>query len=469
MLIKNLKKIYESLPDSTSEENIKFKIVAEFLEELGFDKNTFFFEESPSINVKNKRVDISIYIQNKNNDIFYIEVKSKNHDLTNKDIDQIVSYLHKKNIDWGLLTNGNHYILVNDKINATPADKAVFDYYLFNLPPGTAAKNNDYLINFLKIESLFESKISNYSLLWREFSIHSGLSPKSQIQYKSAYDMFIKFIINKYGYYNINHFNIRNFKLFINASNSQKSNKYKRESVKSKFRYLLKFTNFLEENRKITENTFKNFNIDEFIEELDLKQKKKTKIDPITQDEINLMISYFDSKKFATRNKLMLLLILFGCDSDDIINLKDSHFDFKKNKIIINNIKYSLPQNIKSLAQEIIQEKKSNKVKFDYIFYTKYKNCYKKCEYTLLNEVINKTFNKLPIPKERAQQLNIQFIRESLILNLYNSGFTIEEIKFFTKLSFHAIASYLDDEIVFKTGEKIVNKFPHKHPYYSFL
>ncbi len=469
MLLKDLKKIYEGLPLDTTEENIKIKIVIEVLEELGFDKKTFSYEECPNENIKNRRVDISIHINNKNNDMFYVEVKSKNHKLTDKDIEQIVSYLHKKNLEWGLLTNGNHYILVNDKLNTTPSNKKIFDYYLFNVPTEISAKNNNYLITFLNIDSLFTTKITNYCLLWKEFIIATTLTPKSQVQYKSAYDMFIKFIINKYNCYNPNYLNINNFKYFIDAINKEKSNKYKKQSVKSKYRYLLKFSNFLEEERKIAENTFKNFNIDEFINELDLKQKKQDKIENIKPEEINLMLNYFDSRKFATRNKLLFLLVLYGLDFNDIINLKQSHFDFKKNKIIINDRKFPLPDNIKSLVQEIINEKKKNKIKMEYLFFTKYENGYRKVGYALLNDVINRNFNNLPLPKERTLQLNIQFIKSSLIQELYKSGYNIEEISYFTNLSFHTISSYLDEEEVIKRGSHIITKLTNKHPYSKFI
>ncbi|WP_346878993.1 type I restriction enzyme HsdR N-terminal domain-containing protein [Clostridium sp. UBA7791] len=468
-ILNELKVKYRELPEDTSEENIKIKIVIKFLELLGYDENHFYYEENTNKKIKDKQVDITILTNNKEKDIFYIEVKKKNHMLVDADIRQISSYLHDKHIEWGLLTNGNHYILINEKLDVLPHNKDIFSYYLCDIPNNISRKNNLDTYNFLEYDSIFETKITNYYLVWKEFILKNTLSSSSLFQYSSAYNMFIKYLIMKKNVYNLNYFNISNFKSFIEDINETKVNKYKKDSVLSKFNYLLRFTNFLEENKRIAENTFKNFDINNYIDELNLTEKKSKQQQQIKLEEIELMLQYLNSKKNSIRNKLLFLLVLYGFESTDIILLKDSQLDFKHNKIIINKKKYPLTENIKKLLQDIIIEKKQNKIKCEYIFYTKYQGGYKHISRSVLNDVINDSFNKLNLDKDRALHLNIQFIKSSLIKNLYFKNYSLEEISYFTNLSISSIVSYIDEKEISKHSIPIIKDINLKHPYSKFI
>ncbi len=467
--LNNLKNKYKELPEGTNEETIKIKIIIKFLEQLGYNENYFSYEENPYKKTKDKKVDISISINNKEKDTFYIEVKKKNHLLTDYDIRQITSYLHDRHIEWGLLTNGNHYILINDKLDALPDQKVILNYYLCDIPNHISRKNNLSMYHFLKCDSIFITKITTYYLVWKEFLLKNTFPPSSLLQYSSAYDMFVKYLINKKNIYNLNYFNINNFKSFINHMNESKNNKYKKESVISKFNYLLKFTNFLEDNKKIAENTFKNFDINNYIHELNLTEKKAKQKQNIKPEEIELMFKYYENKRNYERNKLLFILVLYGLDLNDILNLKDSQIDFNHDKILINNKKYPLTENIKILSKNIINDKKQRKIKCEYIFYAKRKGEYKHIGYNLLNDIVNRNFDKLNLENDRITQLNIQFIKSSLIKKLYSQQFTLEQISYFTNLSISSVVSYIDENLIKKRGALIMKDLEAKHPFTKFI
>lgn len=156
--IEEIKRIFLSLASTSfTEENIKIKVVVEFLKMLEYDIEDFDFEHSVYHN--EKRIDFVIFTENKN--FLYVETKRGDRDLNQSDIIQLANYLNIRSIEWGLLTNGKQYILVNNKIettiieSASLEDKIVFRLDLFS--------NKDYeFFNYLSKKSLFESLVTNY-------------------------------------------------------------------------------------------------------------------------------------------------------------------------------------------------------------------------------------------------------------------------------------------------------------------
>jgi len=470
--LEDIRLTYKKLPLDVNEETIKIKVVLELLKVLNYNDDDFRYEVNTNKKCKDKRVDISIPIFNKEKDTFYVEVKRKNLELLEEDIRQIVSYLHDKHIEWGLLTNGNHYILINDKLDAPPSEKVVLEYFLVNIPTGISRTANKSVYEHLKLESIFINKTTNYFLLLKEFWLDSikksNISSSSKAQYYSACIMFINYLISTKKTYDINNFNIINFKDFIISTNDIKNNKYKKHSVISKYNYILKFVNFLESRNKINFNSFKNFDINDFIATLDLKSNTPLE-SSITNEEVQLILNYYNTQSNATRNKLLFLLILSGLEIDDILELKDDDIKFQSNHIKVKNKKYLLTKNMKPLFEELIKYKSANKIRCDYIFYRKYNGKYKNFGYTTLNDIINVTFSKLNLDNDRKQQLNIKSIKASLIRELYKTGYSLEEISYLLNLSIPSIITYLDEKDIMQKGLGSLKKVEKNHPYINFL
>ncbi|WP_315114503.1 type I restriction enzyme HsdR N-terminal domain-containing protein [uncultured Clostridium sp.] len=469
----DIKLAYKRLPSDANEETVKIKIILEFLNLLNYNSDDFSYEVNPNKKYKDKRVDIGINIRNKEKDTFYIEIKGKNLDLFEEDIRQINSYLHDKNISWGLLTNGNHYILVNDKLDTLPDQKIVLEYFLVNIPTNVSKRNNKLMYEFLTLDSLFIKRTTNYYLNWKEFDLDvidkSGMSNSSKLQYWSAYNMFVKYLISSFDSYDLNYFSISNFKKFINYLNNKKDDKLKKDSVLSKYNYILKFVNYLEDTSKISLNSFKNFDIKNYITEIDLKRKKKTNELYLENIQIEAMLNNYNDKSNSSRNKLIFILILLGFKINEIINLKESDINFKKNIIEVNKKTYLLTEPMKCLVNNIIKEKKKLKIKCSYIFCTKYDSKYDKLTRSTFHNIVNNKFDNLNLEEDKKKQLNMQFIRQSIIRKLYESGFSLEELSYLFDLNISSIIKHIDENLIIKRAEKAIPRMYNKHPYKEFF
>jgi integrase/recombinase XerD len=143
---------------STNEANIKSHVVVKFLEMLGYDSTDFYYEH-PKFH-KDGRADIAVRID----DIryLYVEVKSSESKLNEKEQSQLAQYLYDRGLSWGILTNGKSFILFNSNIEVIPnpnrplnLDRIVFNIDLFN-------KNDEIFIKYFSKESIFDKEISNY-------------------------------------------------------------------------------------------------------------------------------------------------------------------------------------------------------------------------------------------------------------------------------------------------------------------
>jgi|GEM_PF-6527548 len=99
--------------DDQNEANTSKKLVVPFLNKLGFAEEYLYFEEAV---VKGKAIaDITIKVNGRI--IMFVEVKkASNKTIDTKDLHQITSYLNSKVVEWGILTNGKDYVLVNNEI-----------------------------------------------------------------------------------------------------------------------------------------------------------------------------------------------------------------------------------------------------------------------------------------------------------------------------------------------------------------
>lgn len=96
-----LKKMYGKFKD-TNEENIKIHVVSKFLEMLGYDFSEFYYEHS--MYHKEGRADIAVKIDEMTH--LYIEVKSPDNKLTEKEQSQLAQYLHNRGFHGGFLQMG---------------------------------------------------------------------------------------------------------------------------------------------------------------------------------------------------------------------------------------------------------------------------------------------------------------------------------------------------------------------------
>ena len=98
-----------------SEENVKNHITVWMLKMLGYDEDWFDYEY---LCRKGKNRHEDIYIKVPDVGGIFIETKKYSKDLTEDDLIQLAEYITlKTDIEWGILTNGRQYYLLNNAIH----------------------------------------------------------------------------------------------------------------------------------------------------------------------------------------------------------------------------------------------------------------------------------------------------------------------------------------------------------------
>lgn len=470
---------YDSLEDQ-NEENIKIKIVYPLFVLLGYNEENFHFEY-PTYEGR-KKVDISIYNKDRSNFLF-IEVKNGEKDLTDRDCIQLTNYMNTQNIEWGVLTNGNCYILFNNSISGTSTEKEVLRCYL--KPPSNRTFVNDlYVAKFnsnnmmcLTYDFLYLNKCTYYFKNLTEFKNsfnkkYNSNDKGSFRQYKSILYGFINYIIDKYKSYDlsfISPYALNNF-LLEDIKKKKISNQRYTESIETivnKYNYIKGFCETLKNNRQILSNPFENLNEEKILSDFSLSSKENN-YKLLEDGEIIEILNSYKSENNSLRNSLIFLLFLYtGLDIKEIKNLKDNDVNINSKVIYVNNRSIPLTNNILDLLKKYKNYKKINKINCEFLFYSKYRGKYNKLNDVSFNRIISLQAFKTNLDSERKKLITPSFIKESLIKKMFKNGFTIEEIKYLTGLSLTSIGNYITDNDIANKVE--LKNFYRRHPYKAFF
>ena len=240
-----------------------------------------------------------------------------------------------------------------------------------------------------------------------------------------------------------------------------------KQTFENKYRYILAFIKFLD-NKDLLKNTFKDIDIDCLFSKSLFKQEFKLE-DSISKDEILELFSHLEISRNSLRNKIILTLLLYGFDIEDIITLTDNQINFKNSIINIKNKTFKMTPNLSLLLKKHLDNKRKSKINFKYTLYTKHDNTLKQIKYNTLNEIINHSFNNLTVDENRKKQLNIKAIKLSLLKDLYDNGYSLEEISYLTNISIPTILNHIDEDKLSENGRKVINKINKNHPYASLL
>jgi integrase/recombinase XerD len=464
-----LKKMYNKFKD-TNEENIKIHVVSKFLEMLGYDSSEFYYEHS--MFHKDGRADIAVKID----DItyLYIEVKSPNNKLSEKEQSQLAQYLHDRSLSWGILTNGKKFILFNDSIKPIPnpnrsvnIDKVVLEIDIFN------HRHKD-LITYFRKENIFDNKITNYFKDIAQFkALKYPDGGGSWLQYKGTLNNFFKYYANSQKRYReLNQIRIDEFEEFLNIEFEKAKNKENYngkninsiETFKNKYSHIRAFFQTL----KVKSHGFDEEKT-QLIKRINVEEKNTEKSEILNDENIDLILDFYEKrqKTYSIRNKCIFLLCLcYGFERSTLLKLT---FDsVKKDKIIIENRELVIPPKLLSLLDELKQHNKQNKVKGNYLFYSKYRDIYSPISEGQINYVFD-TLESIDKNNSVWKTLNPAYIRAYLIKQLFRHNYSIEEIVYITGtdlLNLPNLISY--DEIVEQVKER-GKKAIKTHPFEKFL
>ncbi|AJD25579.1 tyrosine-type recombinase/integrase [Clostridium botulinum] len=464
----SIKNEYDNLK-SPNEANVKTFVVIPFLKLLGYKHYWMDIEGNAEICRSPK--DIVLYVNDDKNNLFFIETKNKTTKIEPY-IDQLLKYMHQKGIEWGLITNGNDYILLNDISKLEFNEKIILRFNLNNI---LNYQQDIKIIEYFSYEYLFNRHYTKYFKYLPEFKKHlrksKNLNEQSWRQYKSTLINYFIYLSNNHQKYDLHFIYPSDFKEFLKTDIYEKKNRNERHATSNttiinKFNYLKSFVEFLNQNKYIKENCFENLVEDDILEGFSF-DNKLSKYELLNNNEILNMFNLYTKKRNSKRNILILLIFLYtGLDIQEIQNIKDA--DINNRYLTINKRKIPLTEKLYDELKDYMNLKKSNKIKCEYLFYSKYSNKYDKLSGNTFIRIISFYVSEAKdIPKERKKLITPSFIRESLIKKMFKNGFTIEEIKYLTGLSLTSIGKYI-------TNEDIANKielkdFYKRHPYKAFF
>lgn len=472
--LKKLLNFYNNLDDKENEETIKMLLVKDVLHILGYKKEWFKCE------VPNMLGKSDIMITPPDNDIIYIETKPKNYKIAKKDYSQLSGYMDATNTEWGILTNGNHYYLLNKSINAKAEERVILEYLLsYDSSFKYSKKQNDLNIKYFSYKQIFKKQSTKHFAYYREYAVNnkSNTNSMSCRQYQSANFNFFDYLDTHEKICDNYLLNPTILKMYFEDI-ATTTKRYSSATLINKCNYIVATLKYLEERGTLQTKYFSSFNSEKFladiIDQYCDNNQKTTKL--LTIEEANSLLEYYSKNKANySRNKLIFKLYLFICPSiERILNLKLSNFSLKNNNLFLHfeNCTVKLPSSMINDYNEYLNWRESNlkNKKSIFLFYTLYDQQINKMTSSTIMYIINNSFNHLDISEERKKELNISMIQKSVITNMLKNGFSIEQISLFSNLSPNTIYSYMNEKTIKLIAQKTTKDLLSlKHPYAELL
>lgn len=489
----SIKKSYENcFNKDDNEDTTEERVVIPFLEYIGYKKE--WGTPQQRIDIKNT---CDRLICSPNGSKLIVEVKRAKHKLNNEDKEQILRYLDNEVVEWGILTNGNQYLLVNHLLNdLKPVDRYCLRYDLKREKFHPICKSmNDLFLNYFTFDYIFNRKATKFFAEFHRYKVKclSNSSIASIKQYESTHFNFFNYVTKDINdSVGLNDLNPRNLIKYF--KNDLENKELSKQTIINRFRYVKSFVDFLEkEDILLNRNDFIKYTNEEIIKELNLTSRKK-EIAPITLVEIASLLKLQENDhKNGLRNIIVTQLICYlALSRESIINIKYTDIagydknrkkipleviqkqKFGKSNIVdiyylkINNTRVRLPESMnKNLTAYIIQRKRDN-IKFNNFFYSQYtidNEKFRIMSVSTINQIINDSFNKIyTIPEERRKHLNYSLLRTSVIKLLYDK-FSLEELSKFTGLTVDTLYKSLINSEPLKTKvDKVYTKLFKEHP-----
>lgn len=468
-LIKEIRDKINSLPN-LNEKNIKSHVVIDvFLQRLGYDRSICYYEE------KCRKDFIDSVIKISENKKLFVEAKNGKKDLTEDDIYQLLKYLTGMNCEWGLLSNGFRYILINNNIKSLDTSKKnLSDKIVLNI--SINERTDIKYLKYFSQKSIFEDKTTYYFVHIAQFkSYASSIAENSWPVYKSTLFNFFDYYANKNGYkYYSNDINepltkidIEDYFEFIkNKMMNQKGNRKlnSKETIKDNYSYFSSFFKILKQFSYIPDHNFK-YSRKEILAKYDDTPKAK-KEHYLTNERFEKALIYIHSHKNSDRNTLIFLLCAFnGVERSLVNNLKWDQIDmqhktikFGKRTIEMNDLMIMSLNNIKN-----IKGRKKN----EYVLLKRCKNGYERAKVGVINSVFN-DLQHIDESDAAWKCFSPQYVRSCLIKEMFNNGYFIEQILYEIDLSLLQICDYVSNDDIISLGKKRANSKTISKPLHPF-
>lgn len=395
-----------------------------------------------------------------------VHVVKPNTELSLEKQGELRAKLSLEQIEWGLLSNGKDYILMNHLITATSnlefetkkmvRDEVVFQLNLFN-------ELDLVYFDFFSKKSLFETRVTHYFKDIAQFkALKYPNGGRNWNVYKSTIvNFFLNYSLEKGKYVELNKITVEDFENFLRDEMTRKKSRniISRSTLESKYSYIRSFFKTLE----VKESEFfekKSIMIERFSEAEDPKEYDD---DLLSEHNIRKILAFYDGTRDSVRYKAIFLLCLaYGFERSTLMDL--SFKQVKERVLFIDGRELMIPLKIWQYLQEL---KANNEEKGldHYFFYSKYKGDYKR----MSDNQFNYVFDILETQNSEWKKLNSAYIRFVLIKKLFNNNFPLEEIVYYTGADLSTISNLISMEEIIEKVKFREENAKKVHPFAVFL
>lgn len=369
---------------------------------------------------------------------------------------------------WGLLTNGQDYLLMNSTIirknvsenHNQDRDEIVFKLNLFN------KKDLEYL-NYISRKNLFEKGVTEYFKHIAQFKAqkYSNGGRNWAVYRGTLFSFFHYYAQQVNSYVELDRITVSEFEEYLKKEMQSKSYKGKKivssETLSSKYSYVRSLFKELDiKGHKFAASK------SELLSRIQAKDAKEYDEDFFTDENIRKILRFYDTTRESVRNKTMFLLCLaYGFDRSTLINLS---FDKIQNRhFVFENRKLPIPSKLWSYIEEL-KEGNMEKGVGEYFFYGKYRGEMGQVSESQINYVFD-ILQEIDLNDAILKMLNPAYIRFTLIKKLFKSNFSLEEIIYYTGVDFPGIANLISIETVIEQVNNRKTNSEKVHPFAEFL
>lgn len=465
-----IKSKINTLP-SPKEENVKNHIVVpHFLQKLGYTAGTFDFEKK----VYDDLSDIT-YLEN-GKPLMVIETKGLYNKITNGDGKQLIDYLISRETRtvWGLLSNGIEYYLFNDDIPGLIDDKIVFHISINQKSDQRYLKYFSYENIFVNKTTNFFANITRFEMYWR----NAGYNENSLKMYRSTLYNFFEFYSQNHDYSSFGKSDIEclcqiqidDFFAFIRKKNEDLSQKRcnkdrSYQTLTNNYRHLRTFFETLKVHGDIPHHNF-------IYSETDVLKAFRNKISPkdkhiIDAEAYQLILEHLSKGRNSSRNiAIFMFCSYYGMKRSTVNKLTWDSINFGKNTITVEKRKYKMTELMSYCLQNLYKERRKQRLKCNEVFTNPYIKGGKRLSEGAINDIFY-SLRKINAPNCNLEWLCPEKVRECLIQNMFECGYSMESIVYFTGLDVSSVANCISYNRIIDIGKNRLEK-PRKHLKHPF-
>lgn len=440
-----------------NEATIKNRVVVPlFLKKIGYSSLQDNYEEYTEKDRSDIILDNIIVIEVKS----HITVNIGNKNLT--DVAQLIKYLAQKNIEWGILSDGYRYMLINNKIDGDLQYKIVFDISLHN-------KASQNFIKYFSYENIFVNKKTQYFADIAQFKAYrpkTKTSKNSWVVYQNTLFNFFDFYCQTHDYTTLSsdkheplsQIKVTDFFDFINYRMDNEINGRhisSKKTIQAKYSYLFSFLSTLERHNYIRSHHFQGRNIS--LKDYDNTPKIKNH-NYLSSEKFDLILNHLYNSKNNYRNiAIFLLCAYYGFERSEVNDLQWTDINFKTNTITIGNRKCKMTDILSMCIQELQKAQKSLRRKQEYVFAIYRNGKYSKITASIINDVFN---NLVRIdPNDTSWEVfSPQYVKSCLIKTMFDNGYSIEQIVAEMDMELLQILNYVPIDTIKAVGKVRLKK-----------